>query len=65
MSRFLGPLDSWYQPPEPPGPCCALAEDDENHDVQSCLDGQAEAAAEDKAERQRDEMLEARYGERA
>ena len=35
-------------------PCCALAEDDEEHDVEACLADQAEAAAEARAEAQRD-----------
>ena len=50
----FGPSDRYYDPPEPPGPCCRLGEDDDDHDVQACLDEQAEAAAEEKAERMRE-----------
>lgn len=47
--RF-GPSDRWYEPPEPREPCCSRAEDEDDHDVQACLDEQAEAAAELKYE---------------
>lgn len=57
---YFGGYDHRLQPPDPPEPCCALAEDDPDHDVQACLAEQAEAAAEAKADRQRDE--EAVYG---
>jgi hypothetical protein len=57
----FGPSDRWYEPPEPPEPCCALAEDDPDHDVEQCLADGAEAAAEARAERQREDMMEARY----
>jgi hypothetical protein len=55
----FGPSDRWYEPPEPPGPCCTEGEDDPDHDVQACLDEQAEAAAEAKAERQREDREDA------
>lgn len=46
MTRVLGPSDSWYDPPEPPLPCCAEAEDgDPDHDSEACLAEQAEARA--------------------
>lgn len=54
------PPASWYDPPEP-RICCALAEDDPDHDREACWEEQAEAAAEAKAERMREDMLEARY----
>jgi hypothetical protein len=57
----FGPSDRWYDPPEPPGPCCALGEDDPDHDVQQCLDDQAEDAAEAKAERQREDAKDEAY----
>lgn len=56
----FGPSDRWYEPPEPKI-CCSLAEDDEDHDIEQCLADQAEAAAEARAERQREDMMEARY----
>jgi hypothetical protein len=40
--------DSYYDPPEPPDP---------EHDVQACMDAQAEDAAEARAERQREDMM--------
>lgn len=49
--------DRWYEPPEPVI-CCALAEDEEGHDSEACLADQAEAAAEARAERQREDALE-------
>jgi hypothetical protein len=49
--------DSYWDPPEPPEPCCAAGEDDEDHDVEQCLADQAEAAAEAKAERQREDRM--------
>jgi hypothetical protein len=59
MTWDPNPPASWYQPPEPPGPCCREGEDEPDHDVQACLDGQAEDAAEARAEREReDRMLE-------
>lgn len=54
MTAF-GPSDRYYDPPDPPGPCCREGEDDPDHDAQACLDEQAEAAAEDRADRMRDE----------
>ncbi len=45
MSR-LDPPQSYYDPPEPPEPCCALAEDDPEHDTVACMADQAEVAAE-------------------
>lgn len=54
---YLGPSDRYYDPPEPPLPCCSLAEDDEEHDAEACLAEQAEAAAEAKAERQREDAM--------
>jgi len=57
MTWDPNPPASWYDPPEPPGPCCALGEDDPDHDVQACLAEQAEAAAEDRADRMRDEAM--------
>jgi hypothetical protein len=61
----FGPSDRYYDPPDPPPPCCAAGEDDENHDVQACMDEQAEDAAEAKAERLREDRMEARYQEEA
>lgn len=55
------PPASGYQPPDPPEDCCHLYEEDENHDVQACLDAQAEDAAEARAERDREDMMEARF----
>lgn len=55
---IFGPSDRYYDPPDPPGPCCAAGEDDEDHDVQACLADQTEAAAEDRADRLRDERRE-------
>ncbi len=48
---------------EPPEnvPCCTLAEDDPGHDTEACIADQAEAAAEARAERMRDDLLEARW----
>ena len=54
---MFGPSDSYYDPPEPPQPCCTLGEDDPEHDVAQCFADQAEAAAEDRAERQREEEM--------
>ncbi len=56
----FGPSDRYYEPPEPKI-CCSECEDDPDHDVEQCLADSAEAAAEARAERQREEMLEARY----
>lgn len=60
MSRWapygFGPSDRYYDPPETL-PCCREGEDDPDHDVQTCLDEQAEAAAEAKAERQREDEM--------
>ena len=53
---YFGPSDRYYDPPDPPEPCCSLAED-EDHDVQACRADQAEAAAEAKAERQREDAM--------
>jgi hypothetical protein len=50
---IFGPSDRYYDPPEPPEPCCFLGEDDPDHDIQACLAEQAEAAAEDRADRAR------------
>ena len=60
MTWERSPSPGWYEPPEPKV-CCSLAEDDEDHDVEACLADSAEAAAEARAERQREDMLEARY----
>jgi hypothetical protein len=57
----FGPSDRYYDPPDPPDPCCAEGEDDESHDVQACLDDQAEAAAEAKAERMREDRMDAEW----
>ncbi len=54
MVAWIGPPDSYYDPPEP-RECCALAEDDPDHDREACWQEQAEAAAEAKADRIRDE----------
>ncbi len=54
------PPATWYDPPEPTI-CCYLAEDEEDHDVQACMDVQAEDAAEARAERQREEERDSRY----
>lgn len=54
----FGPSDRYYDPPDPPEPCCNLYEDDPNHDYQACMDEQAEAAAEAKAERMREDRME-------
>lgn len=51
----FGPSDRYYDPPDPPEPCCTLAEDDPDHDVQACMADQA--AAEAKADTRRDELL--------
>lgn len=53
----FGPSDRYYDPPDPPEPCCALGEDDPDHDSQACMAEQAEAAAEAKAEARRTEAL--------
>lgn len=49
-----GPSDRWYQPPDPVI-CCSECEDDPDHDVEACLADQAEAAAEARADRERDD----------
>lgn len=51
---MFGPSDRWYEPPEPPLPCCREGEDDPGHDAEACRADQAEAAAEVRAERQRE-----------
>ena len=51
--HWVGPPDSWYDPPEPKL-CCALAEDDPDHDVEACLAESAEADAERRWEQARD-----------
>ncbi len=51
-----GPSDRYYDPPDPVI-CCSLCEDDPDHDPEACLAEQAEAAAEAKAERQREDMM--------
>ena len=51
-----GPPASWYEPPEPVL-CCALAEDEPDHDTDACMADQAEAAAEARAERQREDRM--------
>ncbi len=48
MSGF-DPPQSWYEPPEPPEPCCAEGEDEPEHDTVACMAEQAEAAAEARA----------------
>lgn len=50
MSHMLFPPSWHHGPPDPPEPCCALAEDDPDHDSVECLADQAEEAAERKAE---------------
>ena len=62
MRSEFNPPASWYEPPEPVI-CCSLAEDDPDHDVQACMDEQAESAAEAKADRIRDDDREARWRE--
>ncbi len=49
VSRRFDPPQSWYEPPEPPEPCCAEGEDDHEHDSVACMAEQAEAAAEARA----------------
>lgn len=51
----FGPSDRWYEPPEPVI-CCALAEDEDGHDPEACMADQAEAAAEARAERAREDQ---------
>jgi len=53
--------DSYYDPPEPPDPCCSEYEDDPDHDWEDCMATQAEDAAEAKAERIREDMMDAEY----
>ncbi len=53
----FGPSDRYYDPPEPPLPCCSLGEDDPDHDVQACMDTQAEDNANAEAERQREQEM--------
>lgn len=48
------PPQSYYDPPEPPDPCCSEYEDDPDHDFEACMADQAEDAAERRAERQRE-----------
>ncbi len=55
---MFGPSDRWYEQPEPVI-CCALAEDDPDHDSEACLAESAEAAAEARAERQREYEMDA------
>lgn len=60
MTDFRGPPASWYDPPEPPLPCCRAYEDGDagdDHDPEACIAEQAEAAAEARAERMRDEAM--------
>ena len=52
----FGPSDHWYEPPDPVI-CCALCEDDPDHDPEACLAESAEAAAELKAERAREDAV--------
>lgn len=52
--------DSYYDPPEPQL-CCEKAEDEEDHDWQGCLADQANDAAEDKAEQQREAQMDREY----
>jgi hypothetical protein len=47
---------SWHEPLEPVI-CCALAEDDPYHDAIRHLADLAEAAAEDRAERMREDAM--------
>jgi uncharacterized protein HemX len=61
LDRIAKAQDRYYDPPDPPDPCCAEGEDDESHDVQACLDDQAEAAAEAKAERMREDRMDAEW----
>jgi hypothetical protein len=56
---FAGPPQSWYDPPEPVI-CCNDCEDDPAHDRETCLADQAEAAAEARAERTREDEMFAR-----
>jgi hypothetical protein len=56
VSHLFGPSASYYEPPEP-RICCSLAEDDPDHDTEVCWDDQAEAAAEAKAERMREDRM--------
>jgi hypothetical protein len=54
--------DSYYDPPESPDPCCHEGDPEDRdynpeHDVQACMDAQAEDAAEARAERQREDMM--------
>lgn len=51
---MTSPSAAWYEPPEPVI-CCAVAEDDPEHDREACLADQAESAAEARAERLRDD----------
>ena len=48
---------SWRLEPPEPVLCCHLAEDDEDHDVEAHLAELAEAAAEAKAERMREDAM--------
>ena len=48
-TRHMGPSDRYYDPPDPVI-CCHLAEDEDDHDVEACLQDAAEEAAERKAE---------------
>lgn len=52
----FGPSDRWYEPPEPII-CCREGEDDPDHDPEACLADQAEAAAEERAERAREDAM--------
>ena len=52
----FGPSDHWYEPPEPVI-CCGLCEEDPDHDSEACLAESAEAAAEEKAERAREDAV--------
>ena len=51
----FGPSDKYFDPPDPPDPCCEMADGDDWHDSAACLAAQAEDAAEVRADREREE----------
>ena len=53
---------TWRLEPPEPVVCCSLAEDDPDHDVEQCLADGAEAAAEARAERQREDAMDEEHG---
>jgi hypothetical protein len=57
----FGYSDRYYDPPEPVL-CCELAEDDPDHDREACAAEGAEAAAEARAERMREDEMFAGFG---